>query len=113
MTVLMVLQKHAVHQFLNAAEQKHFTDNGLMIWSEEAQLKSQLYSQKMAILSCKSKFTLIVSDKDKGEKLSAASSCGSAYLHNSQILKKLELKDPDPDGESQSELSGRTCLRSL
>ena len=35
-----------VHQFLSTDEKKYFADNNLTIWSDEAQLKAQLYSHK-------------------------------------------------------------------
>jgi hypothetical protein len=61
----------SVLKFLGRAEREALLNYGLLLWSEEDQIKSQLFEQKLAILKCRSEFTIIVSEKDKGEKLNA------------------------------------------
>ena len=91
--------KATVHRFLSTAEKEALEKHNLTIWSEEAQVKAQLYEQKMAILNCKSKFTLVVAEKDMGEKLGLHPVLIqlSAQFEN---LKTIESLNPDPEGES-------------
>jgi hypothetical protein len=91
--------KATVHRFLSIAEKEALEKQNLTIWSEEAQVKAQLYEQKMAILNCKTKFTLVVAEKDMGEKLGLHPVLIqlSAQFEN---LKTIESLNPDPEGES-------------
>ena len=91
--------KATVHIFLSTAEKEALGKHNLTIWSEEAQVKAQLYEQKMAILNCRSKFTLVVAEKDMGEKLGLHPVLIqlSAQFEN---LRTIESLNPDPEGES-------------
>ena len=59
----------SVLKFLGREEKEALQKYGLQLWNEEEQIKAQLFEQKLSILNCSSEFTLIVSEKDKGEKL--------------------------------------------
>ncbi len=91
--------KATVHRFLSMAEKEALGKHNLTIWSEEAQVKAQLYEQKMAILNCRSKFILVVAEKDMGEKLGLHPVLIqlSAQFEN---LKAIETVNPDPEGAS-------------
>lgn len=91
--------KASVHKFLSTAEKEALGKSNLTIWSEEAQVKAQLYEQKMAILNCRSRFTLVVAEKDMGEKLGLHPVLIqlSAQFEN---LKTIESVNPDPEDES-------------
>ncbi|HPQ28459.1 MAG TPA: PD-(D/E)XK nuclease family protein [Desulfobacteraceae bacterium] len=91
--------KATVHRFLSKAEKEALAKLNLIIWSEEAQIRAQLYEQKMAILNCRSKFTLVAAEKDKGEKLALHPVLIqlSAQFEN---LETIESANPAPAGES-------------
>ena len=91
--------KATVNRFLTTAEKEALIEHNLIIWSEETQVKAQLYEQKMAILNCRSKFTLVVAEKDMGEKLGLHPVLIqlSAQFEN---LKNIESVNPAPAGES-------------
>lgn len=91
--------KATVHRFLSTAEKEALGKHNLTIWSEEAQVKAQLYEQKMAILNCRSKFTLVVAEKNMGEKLGLHPVLIqlSAQFEN---LKTIETVNPAPEGAS-------------
>ena len=90
--------KASLFEFLSDSEFKTLTDQGILLWSEEEQIKAQLYEQKLAILNCRSRFTAIVPEKDKGEPLNAHPILVqlAAQFKN---LKSTESINPVPEGE--------------
>ncbi|HUX59442.1 MAG TPA: PD-(D/E)XK nuclease family protein [Bacteroidales bacterium] len=90
--------KATIHKFLNAVEKEALKLKKVLLWSEEDQVKAQLFEQKMAILSCRSIFTLIISEKDKGEKLNTHPVIIqlSSQFEN---LQSIESVNPIPEGE--------------
>ncbi len=57
------------YTFLNKKEYKALEEVGLKLWSEESQVKAELYAHKIAVIQCKEQLTLIVSEKEMGERL--------------------------------------------
>jgi len=92
--------KATCHQFLTQEEFRSLENEGLHLWSEEAQVQAQLYEQRRAVLQCRSKCTLLVSNKNRGERVSEhplITRLQTQFDHAESIVKH----HPEPTGQME------------
>lgn len=91
----------SAYMFLSNKEKEVLIQRGLLLWSEEDQVKAQMYAHKWPILMCKERLTLIASKKDKGETLNTHPLIIQLQVNLVDIA-HVELKNPEPEAEIEN-----------
>jgi hypothetical protein len=89
------------YRFLTQQEFNLLEDNGLKLWSEEDQVKAQLYEQKRAVLQCRTRCTLLVSNKKRGERVSEHPLLTRLHTQFDNI-ESITAYEPEPAGKIEN-----------
>ncbi len=88
------------YRFLTQKEFQSLENQGLRLWKEEDQVKAQLYEQERAVLQCTSQCTLLVSNKNRGKRVSEHPLITRLQTRFDQAVSIVE-HNPEPKGEME------------